>query len=93
MASGDRGVDFVSIDGGEGGTGASPLVFSDHIALPFKVVFSQVHQILADADVADRIVFIGSGKLGFPEPAVLAFSLGCDLINVGREPLLAIRHG
>jgi glutamate synthase domain-containing protein 2 len=35
-------------------------------------------------------VFIGSAKLGLPEPAVLAFSLGCDLINVGREPLLAI---
>jgi glutamate synthase domain-containing protein 2 len=90
MARDDRGVDFVTIDGGEGGTGASPLVFSDHVALPFKVGFSRVHQILVDADVADRIVFIGSAKLGLPEPAVLAFSLGCDLINVGREPLLAI---
>jgi glutamate synthase domain-containing protein 2 len=90
MVGGGRGVDFVTIDGGEGGTGASPLVFSDHIALPFKLGFSRVHRILADADVTNRIVFIGSAKLGFPEPAVLAFSLGCDLINVGREPLLAI---
>ena len=90
MTRDDRGVDFVTIDGGEGGTGASPLVFSDHIALPFKVGFSRVHRILADEGIADWIVFIGSGKLGFPEPAMLAFSLGCDLINVGREPLLAI---
>ena len=32
----------------------------------------------------------GSGKLGFPEQAVLAFALGCDLIHVGREAMLAI---
>ncbi|MGI9629060.1 MAG: glutamate synthase-related protein, partial [Longimicrobiales bacterium] len=37
MASGERGVDFIAIDGGEGGTGAAPLVFSDHVALPFKL--------------------------------------------------------
>jgi hypothetical protein len=37
MASGERGVDFITIDGGEGGTGAGPLAFTDHVALPFKV--------------------------------------------------------
>jgi glutamate synthase domain-containing protein 2 len=35
-------------------------------------------------------VFIGSGKLGFPEAALFAFALGCDAINVGREPMMAI---
>ena len=90
MTRGDRGVDFVTIDGGEGGTGASPLVFSDHIALPFKVGFSRVHRIFVEKGAADRVVFIGSGKLGFPEPALLAFALGCDLISVAREPMLAI---
>ena len=90
MATGGRGVDFVAIDGGEGGTGAAPLAFADHVALPFKVGFSRVQRIFADAGIADRIVFIGSGKLGFPEPALLAFALGCDMINVGREALLAI---
>ena len=38
----------------------------------------------------EQIVFIGSGKLGFPEGALLAFALGCDLVNVGREAMLAI---
>jgi len=90
MARGDRGVDFITIDGGEGGTGAGPLVFTDHVALPFKVGFSRVQKIFHEAGLTQRITFIGSGKLGFPEAAVFAFALGCDLINVGREALLAI---
>ena len=85
-----RGVDFISIDGGEGGTGAAPLVFSDHVALPFKIGFSRVHRVFAEEGVVDQVVFAGSGKLGFPEAALLAFSLGCDLVNVGREAMLSI---
>ena len=90
MSTGTRGVDFITIDGGEGGTGAGPLVFTDHVALPFKIGFSRVQKILHDEGVHQRIVFVGSGRLGFPEAAVFAFGLGCDLINVGREALLAI---
>jgi glutamate synthase domain-containing protein 2 len=90
MADGTRGVDFITIDGGEGGTGAGPLVFTDHVALPFKVAFSRVQKIFTEHGVQQRILFIGSGKLGFPEAAVFAFALGCDAINVGREPMMAI---
>jgi hypothetical protein len=36
------------------------------------------------------VVFIGSGKLGFPETALLALAMGCDMVNVAREALLAI---
>ena len=36
----ERGVDFITIDGGEGGTGAGPLVFTDRVALPFKIGMS-----------------------------------------------------
>jgi glutamate synthase domain-containing protein 2 len=90
MAGGTRGVDFITIDGGEGGTGAGPLVFTDHVALPFKVGFSRVQRIFTEHGLHQRILFIGSGKLGFPEAAVFAFALGCDAVNVGREPMLAI---
>ena len=90
MVGGTRGVDFITIDGGEGGTGAGPLVFTDHVALPFKVGFSRVQKILTEHGLHQRIVFIGSGKLGFPEAAVFAFALGCDAINVGREAMMAI---
>lgn len=90
MSQGDRGLDFVAVDGGEGGTGAAPLVYTDHVALPFKIGFSRVHRIFAEAGITDRVIFIGSGKLGFPESGLLALALGCDMLNIGREGLLAI---
>jgi glutamate synthase domain-containing protein 2 len=85
-----RTVDFISIDGGEGGTGAAPLVFADHVGLPFRIAFSRVHRLFAERGLDDRIVFIGAGKLGLPDTALVGFALGCDMINVGREALLAM---
>ena len=38
----------------------------------------------------DDVTFIGAGKLGIPENAVVAFALGADMVNVGREAMLAI---
>ncbi len=90
MAHEERGVDFITIDGGEGGTGASPLVFADRVALPFKLALSQVYSAFAREGITDDVVFIGSGKLGFPHTALLALSLGCDMINIGREAMMAI---
>ena len=90
MEATGRGVDFVTIDGGEGGTGAAPLVFSDHVALPFKLAMSRVYPKFVAAGLHENVVFVGSGKLGFPESALFAFALGCDMINVAREPMLAI---
>ncbi|HEU0036901.1 MAG TPA: FMN-binding glutamate synthase family protein [Kofleriaceae bacterium] len=85
-----RAPDFITIDGGEGGTGAAPLVFTDHVALPFKLGFTQVYRIFAEQGMQHAVVFAGSGKLGFPETGLLALALGCDLINVGREAMMAI---
>ena len=90
MIKTERQLDFISIDGGEGGTGAAPLVFSDHVALPFRLGMSRVYKLFIEADLNEKIVFVGAGKLGFPETALLAFGLGCDMINVGREAMLAI---
>ena len=90
MRDGRRGVDFITVDGGEGGTGAGPLAFTDHVALPFKIGFARVYNVFAERNLQDNVVFIGSGKLGFPESALLAMALGCDAVNVGREAMLAI---
>ena len=90
MSNSGRGVDFVTIDGGEGGTGAAPLVFTDAVSLPFRSGFARVYAKFAEAGLTDGITFIGSGKLGLPDNAVAAMSLGCDLINVAREPMLAV---
>jgi glutamate synthase domain-containing protein 2 len=90
MEGTNRGVDFITIDGGEGGTGAAPLVFADHVALPFKLGMSRVFKEFAQVGLHHNVVFIGSGKLGFPENALFAFALGCDTINVGREAMMSI---
>jgi glutamate synthase domain-containing protein 2 len=90
MVVGDRGVDFITIDGGEGGTGAAPLIFTDTVAMPFRLGFSRVFATFAERDLHNRIVFTGAGKLGLPDNAVVAFALGVDTINVGREAMLAI---
>lgn len=90
MAAEDRGVDFIAIDGGEGGTGAAPLVFSDHVSLPFKQGFSRVYRTFAERGVADDVVFLGAGRLGFPLQSVFAMALGADMVGVAREAMMAI---
>ncbi len=90
MADTGGGPDFVTVDGGEGGTGAAPLAFSDHVALPFKLGFAQVYAAFARAGLAEDVAFVGSGRLGFPDASLFAFALGCDMISVGREAMMAI---
>jgi glutamate synthase (ferredoxin) len=89
MHSGDRGVDFITIDGGEGGTGASPLIFTDAVSLPFRMGFARVYSIFAQHGLHEQVTFIGAGKLGLPDNAVVAFALGADMVNVAREAMLA----
>jgi glutamate synthase domain-containing protein 2 len=90
MSPGDRGVDFVTVDGGEGGTGASPLIFADSIALPYRMGFSRVYGTFAELGLTDELTFISSAKLGLPDNAIVAFALGTDMINVAREAMLSI---
>ncbi len=90
MREGQRGVDFVSIDGGEGGTGASPLMFTDAVSLPFRLGFSRVYRTFASRGLHEQVTFIGAGKLGLPDNAVVAFALGADMVNVAREAMLAV---
>ncbi|HSZ72735.1 MAG TPA: FMN-binding glutamate synthase family protein [Cytophagaceae bacterium] len=90
MLTTGKGPDFISIDGGEGGTGAAPPAFADHVSLPFVYAFSSVYQVFARKGLTDRIVFIASGKLGFPANALMAFSMGADIVHVAREAMMSI---
>ncbi|WP_242119206.1 FMN-binding glutamate synthase family protein [Aestuariivivens sediminicola] len=85
-----KGPDFISIDGGEGGTGAAPPSFADHVSLPWVYGFSDLYRVFLNRGLTDRIVFIGSGKLGFPAKAAMAFAMGADCINVAREAMMSI---
>ena len=90
MAASGKGPDFISVDGGEGGTGAAPPSFADHVALPWVFGFADVYQIFKKYNLCERTVFVGSGKLGFPARATMAFAMGVDCINVAREAMMAI---
>ena len=90
ISRGDRGVDFVTVDGGEGGTGASPLIFTDAVSLPFRLGFARVYGEFAKRGLHEDVTFIGAGKLGLPDNAVVAFALGADMVNVAREAMLAV---
>ena len=90
MVTSGKGPDFISIDGGEGGTGAAPPSFADHVSQPWIYAFTDVYKIFLDRGITDRIVFVASGKLGFPAKAAMAFALGADIINVAREAMMSI---
>ena len=90
MKATGKGPDFITVDGGEGGTGAAPPSFADHVSLPWVYAFGDIYKIFKDKGLSERIVFIGSGKLGFPAKAAMAFAMGADCINVAREAMMSI---
>ncbi|NQY07451.1 MAG: FMN-binding glutamate synthase family protein [Flavobacteriaceae bacterium] len=85
-----KGPDFITVDGGEGGTGAAPPSFADHVSLPWVYGFSSLYKLFKEKGITDRVVWIGSGKLGFPAKAAMAFAMGVDCINVAREAMMSI---
>lgn len=90
MKETNRGPDFITVDGGEGGTGAAPPSFADHVSLPFINAFTDVYNVFLKNGLTERIVFVASGKLGFPAKAAMAFAMGADCINVAREAMMSI---
>ena len=90
MVKTGKGPDFISVDGGEGGTGAAPPSFADHVSLPWVYGFSSLYKIFQKKNLTERTVFVGSGKLGFPAKAAMAFAMGVDCINVAREAMMSI---
>lgn len=85
-----RGPDFITIDGGEGGTGAAPRAFADHVSLPWVYGFSSVYKLFQSYSLTEKTTFIGSGRLGLPDSAVMAMAMGADIINIAREAMLSI---
>jgi glutamate synthase domain-containing protein 2 len=90
MKTEKKGPDFITIDGGEGGTGAAPPSFADHVALPWVFGFAEIYQLFQKHNLTQDIVFIGSGKLGFPSEVMKALAMGTDIVNIAREAMISI---
>ncbi len=82
--------DFIVVDGAEGGTGAAPLEFADHVGMPMREGLLFVHNALVGAGVRARIRLGTSGKIvsAFDIASVLA--LGADWANSARGFMFAV---
>lgn len=82
--------DFIVIDGKEGGTGAAPLEFVDHIGMPLRDGLSLAHNALVGAGLRQRVKLGASGKIitGFDMARVM--SLGADWCNSARGFMFAV---
>ena len=82
--------DFITIDGCEGGTGAAPPEFTNHIGMPLVDGLIFVHSALTGVGLRDKIKLIGSGKVLTGFDLVAKLSLGADLCNAARPMLFTL---
>jgi glutamate synthase domain-containing protein 2 len=82
--------DFIVVDGGEGGTGAAPVEFTDHVGAPLREGLVLVQNALVGAGLRESIRIGASGKLLSGFDIACAMSLGADWANSARGFMLAL---
>jgi glutamate synthase domain-containing protein 2 len=82
--------DFIVIDGAEGGTGAAPLEFTDHIGMPLRDGLSFVNSTLIGLGLRDKIKLGAAGKITSAFDMVRVMALGADWCNAARGFMFAI---
>lgn len=82
--------DFIVVDGAEGGTGAAPVEFSDHIGVPLREGLLFVHNTLTGAGLRDKIHLGASGKLVSAFDIATIMAIGADWANSARGFMFAI---
>ncbi|SPJ25920.1 FMN-binding glutamate synthase family protein [Palleronia abyssalis] len=82
--------DFIVVDGTEGGTGAAPMEFANHVGMPLTEGLSFVHNVLRGADIRDRIRIGASGKLIHAYDIARAFAMGADWCNSARGFMFSV---
>ncbi|WP_407156948.1 FMN-binding glutamate synthase family protein [Bradyrhizobium sp. STM 3557] len=82
--------DFIVVDGNEGGTGAAPLEFMDHLGMPMREGVSFVHNALVGLNIRDRIKIGASGKIATAFDMARAMSIGADWCNSARGFMFAL---
>ena len=82
--------DFITIDSGDGGTGAAPMSLIDYVGIPLKESLPVVVDKLTEHGLRDRIKVVASGKLITPAKAAWALCLGADFVTSARGFMFAL---
>jgi len=82
--------DFIVVDGGEGGTGAAPVEFSNHVGTPLRMGLSFVQNALVGAGLREHIKLGASGKIVSAFDMIGAMALGADWCNSARGFMFAV---
>lgn len=82
--------DFITVDGGEGGTGAAPLEFSNYVGCPLTEALVFVHNALVGFGVRDRIRVIAAGRVTTAFDIICKIAIGADLCYSARAMMLAL---
>lgn len=82
--------DFIVVDGTEGGTGAAPLEFMDHVGMPLREGLTFVHSALIGVNLRDRVKLGASGKITSAFDIARVMALGADWCNAARGFMFAV---
>jgi len=82
--------DFITVDGAEGGTGAAPQEYSDHVGMPLRDALAFVHDSLVGFGIRHQIKIICSGKIVTGFDIIKTLATGADLCNSARGMMFAL---
>lgn len=82
--------DFITVDGGEGGTGAAPLVFTNYVGMPLIDALIKVNKMLIEFGLRNEIKIIASGKASNAFDLVKLIALGANGVNAARAFMLSL---
>lgn len=82
--------DFITVDGGEGGTGAAPLEHTNSVGMPLREALAFVSDVLIGFDLKKEIKIIASGKMITGMDIIKALALGADLCMSARAFMLSL---
>ncbi len=86
----DSAPDFITVDGGDGGTGAAPMALMDNVGLTLREALPMLVDALTEHGLRERIKVIASGKLVVPAEVAWAYCAGADSVNSARAFMFSI---
>ena len=90
MAKTGRGPDFITVDGGEGGSGATYQEMADSMGLPINSGLIYCDNALRKFGVRDKVIIFSSGKLFSPDKIAISLASGADLVNIARGMMISV---